>query len=29
MMLIGGAIDFVVFCERVNLYHDGGTLRRW
>ncbi|MGZ6733545.1 MAG: CpaF family protein, partial [Nocardioides sp.] len=28
MMLIGGAIDFVVFCERVNLYHDGGTLRR-
>ena len=28
MMLIGGAIDFVVFCERVNLYHDGGILRR-
>ena len=28
MMLIGGAIDFVVFCERVNLYQEGGTLRR-
>ncbi len=28
MMLIGGAIDFVVFLERVNTFADGGTLRR-
>ncbi|WP_296602917.1 ATPase, T2SS/T4P/T4SS family [Nocardioides sp.] len=28
MMLIGGAIDFVVFVERVNTFADGGTLRR-
>ena len=28
MMLIGGAIDFVVFIERVNDYTSGGTLRR-
>lgn len=28
MMLIGGAIDFVVFVERVNMYAEGGQLRR-
>ena len=28
MMLIAGAIDFVVFVERVNDFHSGGTLRR-
>ncbi len=28
MMLIGGAIDFVVFLERRNDYDEGGTLRR-
>jgi Flp pilus assembly CpaF family ATPase len=28
MMLIGGAIDFVVFLERVNTFADGGGLRR-
>ncbi|MEO9325867.1 ATPase, T2SS/T4P/T4SS family [Nocardioides sp. C4-1] len=28
MMLIGGAIDFVLFVERVNDFADGGRLRR-
>lgn len=28
MMLIGGAIDFVVFLERINTFADGGRLRR-
>src|SRR5690606_3754374 len=28
MMLIAGAIDFVVFVERRNEYHKGGGLRR-
>ena len=28
MMLIAGAIDFVVFVERRNDYHSGGVLRR-
>lgn len=28
MMLIGGAIDFVVFIERINTFAEGGTLRR-
>jgi pilus assembly protein CpaF len=28
MMLIGGAIDFVIFIERVNEFAEGGTLRR-
>jgi len=28
MMLIGGAIDFVVFVERINTFAAGGTLRR-
>ncbi len=28
MMLIGGAIDFVVFVERRNEFDEGGTLRR-
>jgi hypothetical protein len=28
MMLIAGAIDFVVFVERRNDYASGGTLRR-
>lgn len=28
MMLIGGAIDFVVFVERINDYASGGVLRR-
>jgi Flp pilus assembly CpaF family ATPase len=28
MMLIAGAIDFVVFVERRNTFADGGTLRR-
>ena len=28
MMLIGGAIDFVVFVERINTFAAGGSLRR-
>jgi pilus assembly protein CpaF len=28
-MLIAGAIDFVVFIEKRNDYHEGGTLRRY
>src|SRR5690606_16963553 len=28
MMLIAGAIDFVIFVERRNDYHEGGGLRR-
>lgn len=28
MMLIGGAIDFVVFVERINTFASGGQLRR-
>ncbi len=28
MMLIGGAIDFVVFVDRINTFAQGGNLRR-